>query len=165
MLLDRLIEIIYRLRQSLLRRMPAMRARLLFERLPGCLLRILLGRVAREANDSNPSLPLKPLLDLLMHQMRRTVEPHYDLSVRCICSSTISNHLIVASASWKSIENGATSVARPQMHRPVDILGVLVVATASATRRLMAAPAPALADRPLQVDTRLITRQRDQTLS
>src|SRR5438270_599288 len=159
MSLDRLIELIHRIRKTRFGRMPAVRARLFFERLPGCLFRILLWRIVRKANHPNPPLLFKPLLDLFMDQMRRTVEPDDNLATAVLRH----HHLKPANRRigiLKIYRERRHLFAGSQMHRAVDILGVLAPRRLRHLR-LLAAPTPALADRALQINPRLIAGQRN----
>src|SRR6476619_8277844 len=69
-----LVEPVDRLRQALLGRVEAVMAHLLFECLPRPLLRVLLGRVLREADHSNPRLPFQIVFNFLVREVRRRVE-------------------------------------------------------------------------------------------
>src|SRR5215216_652563 len=163
MSLDRLIVFINRIRQALLCRVPTMRARLLFERFPGRLLRVLFGRVMREANDPNPPLPLKPLLDFLMHEVRCRIQPYHDPAAWAL----LKHHLKPSNRRVRILKvyrQGRDLRARPKMHCSVDVLGILASGCIT-DPRLMTTPTPPLADRPFQIDSRLVARERDQTLT
>src|SRR5215210_5060643 len=161
--LDRFIEAINRLREALFGRVPAMRARFLFERLPSSFFRILLRRVVREAYYTNPRLPLKPFFDFFMHQVRRAVEPHDYLAAPVLGH----HHLEPPNSCIPILEvyrQGRYLFASPQMQCSINVFGIL----AARRRRhlwLLTATTPSLAYGPLQINACLIARKRDQALA
>jgi hypothetical protein len=150
-------------REALLGRVILVMARRLLQILPGRLLRVLLGRVLREADHAHPRVPLEPLLDLGVGQVGRRVEPQQDRATRYGGQQQLEPGGRGPGV-LKVDREGRDFLARAQVFGPVDVLGKLR-ARAVGDARLPTDRIPPLADRPLEVDSCLVPRQRRHSLA
>src|ERR1043166_5068626 len=117
-----LVVAVDRIRKALFARVILVMARLLFQVLPGRLLRVLLRRVLREADDTHLRVPLEPLLDPRVSQVQGRVEPKQDRAAR----GRLEQHLEPAYGRLSVLEVDrkrrhlliAIARARPQSSRP-----------------------------------------------